>query len=241
MIVGAELSGLSKQFLVAGHTVKVLENCSVCFPGGQISVILGKSGCGKTTLIRMIAGLEPYDSGTLVAPPREKIGMVFQEPRLMPWLNTWSNIVFGMKKADIDHKAIAHVIELTNLTGFERAYPHQLSGGMQQRVAIARTLVYNPQMILMDEPFSALDCFLRQTMQNKLIEIYQGLKKSIVFVTHSVDEALLLGQKIVILGQGRVEKEYDLSALAYPRDPFSENLIAVKKEILQCLKLSAEC
>ncbi|MCL2233620.1 MAG: ABC transporter ATP-binding protein [Treponema sp.] len=231
------MTALNKTFTVpGGKQVEVLKDFNASFPEHSIVILLGKSGCGKTTLIRIIAGLESYDSGELQRPPLQKIGMVFQEPRLMPWLSVWNNIVFGIKKSKINKAAIESIIELTNLTGFENAYPHQLSGGMQQRTALARALVYNPEMILMDEPFASLDYFIRETMQNKLIEIHSATGKSIVFVTHSVDEALILGHKIIVMGDGQVRKEYDLTGFSHPRDILSDELITMKKDILLAIK-----
>jgi len=230
------MTGLHKHYELAGAKVEVLADFTADFPKEQITVVLGKSGCGKTTLIRLIAGLEDFESGSLEGPPPEKIGMVFQEPRLMPWLTVQDNITFGVKKAKLDQQALVDVIKLVNLAGFEDAYPHQLSGGMQQRSALARALMYDPEVILMDEPFSSLDYFIREAMQQKIIEIYQSMKKSIVFVTHSVDEALILGHKIIVVGSGQVTKEYDLSKSSYPRDVLSEEMIAIKKDILCAIK-----
>ncbi|MCL1991827.1 MAG: ABC transporter ATP-binding protein [Spirochaetes bacterium] len=235
MTRGVKMIGLCKSFTVAGKKIDVLKDFSASFPEERVTVLLGKSGCGKTTLIRIIAGLEDFGGGKLEKPQCEKIGIVFQEPRLMPWLTVAENIAFG-KKTELGGEKIAKIIELVNLAGFERAYPHQLSGGMQQRAAIARTLMHDPEMILMDEPFASLDYFIRETLQNKLIEIHRATGKSVVFVTHSVDEALILGHKIIVIGEGRVQKEFDLTACPYPRDLLCEELIAAKKEVLAAIK-----
>lgn len=206
------------------------------FPEQSISVILGKSGCGKTTLLRVLGGFESADSGQVIVPSHEKIGMVFQEPRLMPWLTVWKNITFGVPKDKLNESAIRSLLEVVGLTGFDQAYPSQLSGGMQQRAALARALAYDPELILMDEPFAALDHFTREAMQNELIQIFSLQKKSILFVTHSIDEALLIGQKILVLNQGGVEQEYSLSNYTYPRDLLSPELIEVKRSILAAIK-----
>lgn len=235
MIAGARIEKLCKSYRVADRSFPVLCNLTAGFPEQSITVILGRSGCGKTTLLRILGGLEEYDSGILTVPQHEKIGMVFQEPRLMPWLTVWKNIVFGLPKQRIDPPTIQALIDTVGLTDFESAYPSQLSGGMQQRVSLARALAYDPELILMDEPFAALDHFTRETMQNELIRIYLLKKKTIVFVTHSIDEALLIGQKILILNQGRAEQELSLSDFSYPRDLLSAELIERKKYIINTL------
>lgn len=236
-IAGVKIEKLCKSYPIADKHLPVLCDLTAEFPEQSITVILGRSGCGKTTLLRILGGLEEYDSGILTVPKHEKIGMVFQEPRLMPWLTVWKNIVFGLPKQQIDPPAIQALIDTVGLTGFEAAYPSQLSGGMQQRVSLARALAYDPELILMDEPFAALDHFTRETMQNELIRIYLLKKKNIIFVTHSIDEALLIGQKILILNQGRAEQEISLTDFPYQRDLLSAELIEIKKSIINTLGL----
>ena len=155
----------------------------------------------------------------------------------MPWLTVWKNITFGVPRGRMTLQDVQKLIDTVGLAGFEKAYPAQLSGGMQQRASLARVLAYDPELILMDEPFAALDHFTREVMQNELIRIYSLQKKSIVFVTHSIDEALLIGQKLIVLDQGRAEKEFSLSAFPYPRDVLSPELIGVKKSILTTIKM----
>ncbi|WP_341456299.1 ABC transporter ATP-binding protein [Clostridium merdae] len=217
-----------------------MQNLSIEFPEQSITIILGKSGCGKTTLLRILAGFEECTSGEVITPAKEKIGMVFQEPRLMPWLTVWKNITFGVPKGRLNIADVERLIELTGLNGFESAYPSQLSGGMQQRAALARALAYDPELILMDEPFAALDHFTRESMQKELINIFLKQKKSILFVTHSVDEALLIGQKILVLNPSGVAQEFDLSQYTYPRDLLSQNSIVKKKEILEAIQTKKE-
>lgn len=222
---------------MADKRLMVLNGLTAEFPRQSITVVLGRSGCGKTTLLRILGGFEAYDRGTLSGPPHHKIGMVFQEPRLMPWLTVWKNITFGVPRGRMTLQDVQKLIDTVGLAGFEKAYPAQLSGGMQQRASLARVLAYDPELILMDEPFAALDHFTREVMQNELIRIYSLQKKSIVFVTHSIDEALLIGQKLIVLDQGRAEKEFSLSAFPYPRDVLSPELIGVKKSILATIKM----
>ncbi len=240
IIAGAKVKNLSKSFEVVGKEIPVLRNLSIEFPEQSITVILGKSGCGKTTLLRILAGFEECSSGEVITPAKEKIGMVFQEPRLMPWLTVWKNITFGVPKERLNTAAIERLIELTGLKGFEKAYPSQLSGGMQQRAALARALAYDPELILMDEPFASLDHFTRETMQNELIHIFLEQKKSILFVTHSIDEALLIGQKILVLNPNGAAREFDLTQYTYPRDLLSQDSIVKKKEILGAIQSKKE-
>jgi len=200
----------------------------------KISVFLGKSGCGKTTLLRLIAGLEEKSSGNIEIEQNEKIGFVFQEARLMPFLNVYNNIAFSQKESK--KAKILELVKIIGLGGFENAYSNQLSGGMQARVAIARTLAYEPSIILMDEPFAALDSFTRENMQNKLLQIQSCHKKTILFVTHNIDEALILGHKIMLLQKGGIKEEYDLSNIKFPRDLLLDELILIKKNILKKIK-----
>ena len=221
--------------MVDGKKHDVLRNVHVDFPENSVSVILGKSGCGKTTLLRILANLEHSDRGEVLMDSDAKISFVFQEPRLMPWLTVYKNITFGLEKQKINHKEIEELMDLIGLKKFEKAYPHQLSGGMQQRVALARALAYDPSIILMDEPFAALDYFTREAMQKELIRIYQLKKKSIIFVTHSIEEAIAIGQNIFVFNEGRIHAQFNLESYEYPRDVLSPSLIETKREIINKL------
>ncbi|WP_042347024.1 ABC transporter ATP-binding protein [Bacillus massiliigorillae] len=221
--------------MVDGKKHDVLHDVNAFLPQNSISVILGKSGCGKTTFLRILANLEQYDQGEVSINNDEKIGFVFQEPRLMPWLSVSKNITFGLEKQMINLNKLEELMNLIGLKKFEKAYPHQLSGGMQQRVALARALAYDPSIILMDEPFAALDYFTRETMQKELIRIYQLKKKSIIFVTHSIEEAIAIGQNILVFNEGKVHAQFNLEQYEYPRDVLSPSLIEIKKEILKKL------
>ena len=167
-MAGIEYVNVCKNYDVSGRSIEVLRGVNMCVPQGAITVILGKSGCGKTTLLRLTGGLEKPDSGEIRFDMANRPAFVFQEPRLMPWLNVWDNAAFGLKRADIDADDLRRIIRTVGLSGFERAYPLQLSGGMQQRVALARALAYHPSFIMMDEPFAALDYFTREQMQQEL-------------------------------------------------------------------------
>lgn len=229
---------ISKSFFVNNKKIEVIKNINFESSSEGITVILGKSGCGKTTFLRLLAQLDIQDSGKIIIEDNAKISIVFQEHRLMPWLNVFSNITFGMS-SDCKKKSkdkIYNLIKMIGLNGFDKAYPHQLSLGMMQRVAIARALANDGNIILMDEPFASLDYFTRETLQNETINIYTNSKKSIIFVTHSIDEALILGKKIIIFEGGKIKKEYDLNNEDYNRNILSKFFIELKKDILNSIK-----
>lgn len=229
------INRLCKSFRVAGQRKEVLSGVDLTLPMAQITVVLGKSGCGKTTLLRILGGLESWDSGSIVVPPGVRLGMVFQEARLMPWLTVAQNIAFSTGRKQPPRWAEPW-LERVGLTGYGGAYPAQLSGGMQQRVALARALAYEPEWLLMDEPFSALDHFTREAMQQELRAIQRREQKGVLLVTHSIDEALILGDQIVLLQGGRVSCRYDLHEWSGSRDLLSPQAITWKKQILEHLK-----
>lgn len=205
MTAGVEIRGLSKSYALPDRTVRVLDDLDLEQRPG-ITAILGASGCGKTTLLRLVAGLEQPDAGTIDT-HGARIGVVFQEPRLMPWLTTVQNIRFGLgRKLDT-----SRLVEMTGLTGFERALPHQLSGGMQHRVALARALADEPTLVLMDEPFAALDQITREAMQDELLRLQRVQGTNVLFVTHSIAEALYLGDSVVVLEDGRISADHDIA------------------------------
>jgi len=199
-----------------------LKGISLSVDRGEIIGIVGGSGCGKSTLLRLVAGLDRASSGTVeldgspISGPRDEIGVVFQEPRLMPWLDIEANVAFAIQhrpKAERE-RLVAAVLRKVKLTGFERSLPRQLSGGQAQRVAIARALVTQPEVLLLDEPFSALDALTRLDLQDHLVEIWSqfdpGQRPTLVLVTHDIEEAVALADRVVVLrGQpGRIHGEY---------------------------------
>ena len=231
-MAGIEYVNVCKNYDVSGRSIEVLRGVNMCVPQGAITVILGKSGCGKTTLLRLTGGLEKPDSGEIRFDMANRPAFVFQEPRLMPWLNVWDNAAFGLKRADIDADDLRRIIRTVGLSGFERAYPLQLSGGMQQRVALARALAYHPSFIMMDEPFAALDYFTREQMQQELLRVQRDTGASILFVSHSIDEALLLARRIAIISEGRISAEFDIDAPALGRNVMNDEFISLKRAII---------
>jgi NitT/TauT family transport system ATP-binding protein len=227
----------------------VLEDISIEIGKSEIISIIGPSGCGKSTVLNLAAGFETPERGKLlfagepITAPSVKRGVVFQSAVLFPWLTVKQNIAYGLKLQKLDRRLIdekcEEYINLVDLTGFEQYYPHQLSGGMQQRVSLARVLIMEPKMLLMDEPFAALDAQTRISMQQLLLSISMQLKPSILFITHDVEEALFLSDRIYVMSRlpGRIRHEI-LVPFSKPRrialfaDPkFTE----LKREILQLL------
>jgi ABC-type nitrate/sulfonate/bicarbonate transport system ATPase subunit len=213
MTAGAEIANLHKSYRLPGRAVPVLTGLDFVQRDG-ITVVLGPSGCGKTTLLRLIAGMEQPDAGAVRVRGTGRTGMVFQEPRLMPWLTAAQNVAFGQRRGRCDS---ARLLALTGLAGFEDALPHQLSGGMQHRVALARALANGPSLVLMDEPFAALDHRTREDMQDLLLDVRRATGMNVLFVTHSLDEALYLGDRVVVLNGGRIAADHRVSRAPGPR------------------------
>lgn len=234
---GIKLVNVSKFYAIEKGHVKVLDGIDLNIPANKITVILGRSGCGKTTLLRLVAGLESFYQGEIQGTNLKRKAYVFQEDRLMPWLDVKKNITFGIKDKDVNHEKVDEIIKMVGLKSFYNAYPNQLSGGMKQRVSIARAFAYNPDFIMMDEPFSALDFFTREQMQKELLNIHRNTKCSILFVTHSIDEALILGDIIVILEKGIIKSQYEINEENNTRDLLDDKFLNLKKQIINDLKV----
>nr|WP_296075089.1 ABC transporter ATP-binding protein [uncultured Actinoplanes sp.] len=213
-----KLSGVSRTFTGRSGTVEALRDVSLDVADGEFVAVVGRSGCGKSTLLRLIAGLLPATSGAVeiegeaVVKPRRDVSMMFQRPALLPWRTVLDNVllpvqIFGWRRAEYRERA-QQLLELTGLTGFEKRLPHELSGGMQQRVALCRALIGKPRVMLMDEPFSALDPLIREELSVELQRIHMEQEATTVFVTHSIDEAVLLADRVVVLSPrpGRVRE-----------------------------------
>lgn len=225
---------------------KVVENISFAVKPGEIIGLLGTSGCGKSTLLRAISGLDSdYEgeieiNGNASKEIHETTGFIFQEPRLLPWLNVLDNVTFGLKgKKNEKIQRANEYIENVGLKGYESLFPKQLSGGMAQRVAIARALVTSPEILLLDEPFSALDAFTKMQLQDLLLDMWKTYQSTIVLVTHDIDEATYLCDRIIILrGQpGEIVREISLSDQR-PRVRGSRQMAEYKAEILESLNLN---
>src|SRR6058998_2765336 len=242
------IEGVSKSFRSAAGNVLALDHVSLHVDEGEFVCLVGASGCGKTTLLNIIAGLEKPDSGTVQAdgksitgPGRERLVM-FQEPALFPWLNVFGNVLFGLKlKPNLTnkdrHDVAKYYLELVGLSRFERANIHELSGGMKQRVSLARALAPNPRVLLMDEPFAALDALTREQLYGDIQEIWKARRKTIVFVTHNVREAACLGDRVLVFSPhpGRIKEEFAVK-LPRPRDINSVDLAAHATRITKALK-----
>lgn len=201
----------------------------------SFTCIVGRSGCGKTTLLRVLGGLEQADSGVVSLADGKRIAPVFQEARLMSWLTVAENITLAARvDKSLDKSVLPTLLEQLGLGGCENLYPHELSGGMAQRAALGRTLFYNPDVILMDEPFSALDYFTRQGLQQTLLALYKAQRKTIIFVTHDVEEALLLADNVLIMDNGRVVCTLPV-LLPRPRVAASSEFQELRQKILQAL------
>ena len=252
MSIRLEINDLKKVY--SGHTsetdIDVFDGMNFSVQQGQIFSIVGPSGCGKTTLLRLIAGLEEKTSGRILLDGKSltgcdaQVGMVFQEYALFPWRKLVENIevaleIKGMDAAVRRTMAMQYVRDF-GLEGFENAFPKELSGGMKQRVAIARTLIANPQVVLMDEPFGSLDSQTRNIMQEFLLKIWEERKDTILFVTHNVDEAVYIGDRIAVLSPrpARILKIFDVG-LDRPRNRTGKEHNRIRSDILQLLNTSA--
>jgi NitT/TauT family transport system ATP-binding protein len=221
------IHGVSQHFRVDGASLPALEGIDLEVPDGQFVSLVGPSGCGKSTLLSLVAGLRPPTRGAVLcdgvritAPIPRKVGMIFQEANLLPWLSAVDNVAFPLKLRRVPKserlRAAARMLELTGLAGFEERLPHQLSGGMKQRVAIARGLVQNPAVLLMDEPFASLDEQTRMVLGDELLRIWSETRKTVLFVTHSLNEAVYLADRVIVLS-ARPGRIVDDVAVDLPR------------------------
>lgn len=233
---------VDKVFPLDGEYLEVLDTINLNIKSGEFISIVGNSGCGKSTLLKMLVGLDSPTKGKIivgdrvVSEPRADVGMVFQEARLFPWLSIEKNISFGIANnvaRENRQRIVKEAIELVGLHGFEKAYPAQLSGGMQQRASIARALVGEPEVLLLDEPFGALDAFTRITMQNEVLKIWEKEKRTMILVTHDIDEAIFLSDRIVILSErpGSIKEIINVD-LPRPRDRSRQEFLNIRKKIL---------
>jgi ABC-type nitrate/sulfonate/bicarbonate transport system ATPase subunit len=225
-----------------GEAVHALEDVSLEIEHQEFVTVVGPSGCGKTTLLNIFAGFEQITSGQVLLEdqpihrPGAERGVVFQDYALFPWMTLRQNVEFGPRERGLPAKAVRdaadYYIRTVGLEGFEQRYPHELSGGMRQRVSLARVLVNDPKILLMDEPFAALDAQTRSTLQKELARLWHETDKTVLFVTHSVEEAVLLGDRAIVMSArpGRLKAEVQIN-LARPRDPTSTEFNRYRRDI----------
>jgi NitT/TauT family transport system ATP-binding protein len=241
-----EVINLTKRFEVNGTSISVLADLSFSAGTGEMVCIAGRSGCGKTTLLNILAGFLKPSAGTVLVngEPSRKPGpdrcVVFQEDTLLPWLTVRENIAFGLKRKVKDrnrlNQEVDRFITLVGLSDFHQYLPRELSGGMKQRVAIARVFILQPQVLLMDEPFASLDYYTRREMQNLLVSIWRDLGQTIVFVTHDVDEAITLADRILVMDRstGRIREELELT-LPRPRRSEQTECVFFRRKLYELL------
>jgi ABC-type nitrate/sulfonate/bicarbonate transport system ATPase subunit len=238
--------GVTKRFAVGDDEVEALAPVDLTIPQGEFVCLIGASGCGKSTLLRIIAGFEEPSTGEAsingkaITGPGSDRGMVFQDYALFPWMTVRENISFGprqrqLPRGEID-KTTDEFVRMVGLTPFADRYPSQLSGGMKQRVAIARVLANNANILLMDEPFGALDALTREQLQHELLQIWTRTGVTTIFVTHSVEEAVLLADRVLVMsaGPGRIDSDFRIE-LTRPRDVSSPEFNALRRDIARRL------
>jgi ABC-type nitrate/sulfonate/bicarbonate transport system ATPase subunit len=237
-----EVRSISKTFQTRGGPVHVLDDLSFSVVDGEFVAVIGPSGCGKSTLLSVLAGFERPDRGEVrvddeaVREPRRKGMYIFQQPSLFPWLDLERNLVFGLngESAEARRRLVAHYIALVGLEGFERAFPNQLSGGMQQRAELARALMVKPEILYLDEPFGALDALTRVRMRGELLRILSRERHTVLLVTHDVEEALHLADRILVLSPrpARIQQVIEVP-LPRPRVLSTPELLGLKALILR--------
>ncbi len=235
------LHHLSKTYANGAHA---LDRVELALTPGTITALVGGSGCGKSTMLRLIAGLDRASEGTirvgrdLIAEPHPDVGVIFQEPRLLPWLTVADNVAFGLAARDPEERAalVANMLAQIGLSNYGSRWPRELSGGQQQRVAIARALIAGPKVLLLDEPFSALDMVTRAGLHQQLLSLWQARRPTILMVTHDVDEAVLLADRVVVMrpNPGRIAAIIE-NDLARPRDRLSPGFERVHRQVVTAL------
>ncbi|MCR3758960.1 ABC transporter ATP-binding protein [Clostridium felsineum] len=249
--MGIEIKGVTKDFISKEKNVHTLDNVNLSIKDGEFICLLGPSGCGKSTLLNIIAGLERPTNGIVylndkeIKMPGPDRAFMFQEAALFPWLKVIDNVEFGMKVKNISkeerRKKALEYLKMVHLTKFQNSYIHELSGGMRQRVALARALTLDSKVLLMDEPFSALDSQTKSILQLELQNIWIKTRKTIIFVTHNVEEAVMLADRVVVMAAnpGRIKNIFEIK-LARPREPQSLDLTYVASEVMKDLKEEVE-
>lgn len=245
------IKGVNKKFISKRKETYTLDNIDLSFKKGEFICLLGPSGCGKSTLLNIIAGLETPSEGKIYLNDREINGVgvdravMFQESALFPWLKVIDNVEFGMKMAGLPKKErrekALHYLKMVHLAKFQNSFVHELSGGMRQRVALARALTLDSEVLLMDEPFAALDSQTKNILQTELQKVWLATKKTIIFVTHNVEEAVLLGDRVIVMSTnpGKVKKEFKIE-LGRPRNIENIDLAYITAQVMKELKEEVE-
>jgi len=244
-----EASQVSKEFLIRRRRLPVLDKLSLDIGEGQFVCLLGPSGCGKSTLLRLVAGLNAPSTGSLfvegeaIEGPDPSRVVVFQDPTLYPWRTVWNNVALGLEARGLlgtHRERIEDALRLVGLTGFANAYPHQLSGGMSQRAALARALVNDPKLLILDEPLGQLDSLTRITMQGELVSLWERAGFTALLVTHDVEEALFLAGRVVVLSERPAQIRTEIvNPLPYPRHRGDPQLAELRHEVFAHLGLDA--
>jgi NitT/TauT family transport system ATP-binding protein len=247
--VKVEVSGLCKTFQRKHDQLEVLQDINLRIAPGEFVCLLGPSGCGKSTLLNIVGGFETPDAGVVtidgveVSGPDPRRVFVFQEYGIFPWASVWDNVALGLRDRpkDEQHRIVQHYVELVGLQGFEKAYPAELSGGMKQRVAVARALAVSPDIVYMDEPLGALDSLTRLQMRAEILRLWQQERMTILFVTHDVDESVQLADRVVVMSPrpGRIA-EIVTVGLPHPRDLGSPEYGRVKNRLFELLGVRHE-
>jgi ABC-type nitrate/sulfonate/bicarbonate transport system ATPase subunit len=244
-----DIRGVSHHFDLAGSKLPVLEGIDLSVAPGAFVALLGPSGCGKSTLLRLVAGLEAPSKGAILAdgapierPDPSRI-LVFQDPTLFPWATVWKNVATGLDARGVlkqHRQRVDDALNLVDLATFRNAYPHQLSGGMAQRASLARALVNDPALLLLDEPLGKLDSLTRLTLQDELVALWRRVGFTALLVTHDVEEALLLAGRIIVLSDrpARIKAEFAVDK-SYPRHRDDPQIVALRREVLATLGLKA--
>ncbi|MDD6481218.1 MAG: ABC transporter ATP-binding protein [Lachnospiraceae bacterium] len=241
--MAVEIKNVKKVFSINKDEIEVLRDINLEIKDNEIISIVGASGCGKSTLLKLLIGLDEASEGQITVDGKSpfetdstEIGMIFQEARLFPWKTVEKNIEFGIENKSLTKgekkELVSHYIELVGLQGFEKALPNQLSGGMKQRVSIARTLINKPKILLLDEPFGALDAFTKINLQNEMLNIWEKEKTTMIIVTHDIDEAIYLGSRVVVMSPkpGVIQNTFDIQ-IPRPRNRTSDDFDYYRKNI----------
>jgi NitT/TauT family transport system ATP-binding protein len=244
-----DVRAVSHEFHLHGEDLKVIEDLSLRVTPGEFVALLGPSGCGKSTLLRLVAGLETPTAGRLlidgadITGPHPSRVVVFQDPTLFPWRTVWDNAALGLEARGLlrqQRGRVDQALDLVGLSGFGRAFPHQLSGGMAQRASLARALVNDPRLLILDEPLGKLDSLTRLAMQGELVRLWRNARFTALLVTHDVEEALLLAQRVIVLTDrpARIKAEVEVD-LPYPRHRDDPRLVTLRRDVLESLGLES--